>query len=157
MNCTGVFISAATLNSASPALRSKILELIMGAETAVPSSSSDSGIHDDNFVEFSPGQIKTFIDGCSDKTRAALEVMARSPSRQFQLADVASALNVEPSELRGVWGGLTRRTQTVSGDPNAYLIYWAGDPVYNENEEYVDHVGELTEMTYQSLRKAFRL
>jgi len=155
MNNSGIFLSTKTLNSASPAIRSKILELLMGSETAM--QSADDDFHDDHFIEFSPGQVKTFINGCSEKTRNALEIMAKSPSRRFQLADIAVALDVEPSELRGVWGGLTRRTQTVSGDSEGYLVYWVGEGIHDENGEYIDHVGELTEMTYQSLRKAFRL
>uniref|UniRef100_UPI001AEC026F hypothetical protein n=1 Tax=Methylobacterium sp. B1 TaxID=91459 RepID=UPI001AEC026F len=65
-------------------------------------------------------------------------------------------VGVSAPELRGVWGGLTRRTKTITGDPNAYLIDWSkSEAEFDENGTYIDQRGEVTEMTYQSLRKAF--
>ena len=82
-------------------------------------------------------------------------MIADSGSRHFQIADVAKAIGVQPSGLSGVWGGLTRRLKTVTGDSDAYLIDWTkSEPVVDEDDNYVDHTGEVTELTYRSFRKA---
>jgi len=58
--------------------------------------------------------------------------------------------------LRGVWGGLTRRLYTVMGTDDVYLIDWSREAVYDDNGQYVDHTGEVTEMTYRSFRKILK-
>jgi hypothetical protein len=112
-------------------------------------------VEDTHFAELSPGQARDFYAGCGPKTRKAIDVIADSASRRFQLADVAKAIGVEPKDLTGVWGGLTRRLKTITGDSDAYLIDWTkSDPVLDDKENYVDHRGEVTELTYRSFRKA---
>jgi hypothetical protein len=109
---------------------------------------------DEDFAELSLGQAREFYSGCGEKTRKAIEVMARSNTNEFHTSDVAKALGVEPDELRGVWGGLTRRTQTVMNDKDAYLINWQHhDSVWDEDDKLVDHIGVLHELTHQSFRR----
>lgn len=143
----GIFISSEALREAPEHVRRSILDLVLGdgADMLRPAE-SDAGV-----VELSPGQVKAFLEGCSEKTKLALETMARSSSRQFKLNAVAKALDVDADGLKGVWGGLTRRTKTITGDPSAYLIDWI------EDEQLDQWIGELSEMTYQSLRRAFRI
>ena len=169
---TGVFLSRKALMSLQPEVRTAVLDIVFRVPSAprlddgdeqsrdnvsasVPATSSDD---DEGFAELSARQARRFLEGCGTKTHTAVEVMAKSSSRFFQVADIASALGVKAPELRGVWGGLTRRVQTITGDTEAYLISWrASSPVFDEDDKYADQRGELTEMTYQSFRKALGL
>jgi hypothetical protein len=51
--------------------------------------------------------------------------------------------------------GLTRRTRNILNDPGAILICWRRDGIYAEDGEYVDHIGRVSPMTHESLRKYF--
>ena len=170
MNDSGIYISAAIVKSRSPDERAWLFGLLTGDGPAFPSLSGDDAAsqstpaeedqneQDEHFAELSPGQARDYYTGCGEKTKKALEAMAASSSRFFQVADVAKAVGVPAPELRGVWGGLTRRLQTVTGDAAAYLVDWNGsEPEHDENGVYIDQRGELTELTYRSLRKALKL
>lgn len=168
MNDSGIYISAATVKSCSTAERAWLFGLLTGDGPAFPVEQVDKKSpgagaepteeRDEHFAELSPGQARDYYGGCGDKTKKALEAMAASDSRFFQLADVAKSVGVSAKDLRGVWGGLTRRLQTITGDPQAYLIDWTGgEPQHDDDDVYIDQRGELTEMTYRSLRRALKL
>jgi hypothetical protein len=169
---TGVFLSRKALMSLHPEVRAAVLrsvfqegpapetsgdgeaEEIEGEEPAITGQAAD----DEAFAELSPRQARRFYEGCGGKTKAAVEAMAKSESRFFQVRDVAKAVGVTAPELRGVWGGLTRRVKTITNDHESYLVNWAGsEPKHDAEGNYVDQRGELTEMTYQSFRKALSL
>jgi hypothetical protein len=161
MNTSGIFITTDHLKSLPKQQQDFLLGIVSGRTTAsdapveLQSAAHDAEVEDEHFAELSPGQARDFYAGCGPKTRKAIEVIANSPSRHFQIADVAKAIGVRPSELTGVWGGLTRRLKTVTGDSEAYLIDWTkSEPVVDEDDNYVDHTGEVTELTYRSFRKA---
>lgn len=161
MNTSGIFITTDHLKSLPKQEQDFLFGIISGrkigaAEPAASRpSSEDVDVEDEHFAELSPGQARDFYAGCGAKTRKAIDVIADSSSRHFQIADVAKAIGVEPSDLSGVWGGLTRRLKTITGDSDAYLIDWTkSEPVLDEEENYIDHTGEVTEMTYKSFRKA---
>lgn len=160
MNTSGIFITIDHLKSLPKEEQDFLLRIVSGREAGrdalgAEAAARESTVEDEHFAELSPGQARDFYTGCGPKTKKAIDVIADSSSRRFQLADVAKALSVKPSELTGVWGGLTRRVKTVTGDDAAYLIDWTkSDPVCDENDVYVDHTGEVTELTYQSFRKA---
>lgn len=169
---TGVFLSRKALMTLQPEARMAVLAAVFG-EDGIPGleqaddalgappalvAEAQSDMDDESFVEFSPRQARKYIAGLKEKTRPAAEAIARSDSRKFHVKDVATAVGVSAPELRGVWGGLTRRAKTISGDQDAYLVDWSkSEPVYDDNGKYIDQVGEVSEMTYQSLRKAFGL
>jgi hypothetical protein len=170
MDTSGIYISSTRLKSLSLEQRTFVLGLITGDPQApslalhdspalVAPGSADIQVNkDDHFAELSPGQARDFYAGCGEKTKRAVDAIAASPSRMIQVADIAKAVGVEASELRGVWGGLTRRTATVTGDPKAYLFDWhEGTQKYDQEGNYVDQTGEVTELTYSSLRKALKL
>jgi hypothetical protein len=158
MSTSGIIISISELNNWPRPLRNEVLSRVLNDSTGLVeeeiSDSSAQAVADAHFAELSPGQVRDFVAGCAPKTRAALEAMARSETRFFNLKDLAATLKVPHNDLVGVWRGLTRRVRTVTGDPKAYLIYWHGEGVYDDQENYLDHLGELTELTYSSLRKA---
>lgn len=163
---SGLFISAETLEKFPPTLKAQLLGEVFGY--AVPDYSSeatdvqadaDSGSdeYDTRFAELSPGQARDFLIGCGAKTKVAVEVIAKSKSKYFQLADIAKALQVDASQLNGVWGGLTKRTKTITKDKEAYLIHWSGKPVLDAEGNYIDQQGEVTDLTYASFRKALSI
>lgn len=161
MNTSGIFITIDHLKSLPKQQQDWLISIISGREIASVaqaerlSATSESEEEDEHFAELSPGQARDFYAGCGVKTRKAIDVIADSGSRHFQIADVAKAIGVQPSDLSGVWGGLTRRLKTITGDSDAYLIDWTkSEPVLDEEENYIDHTGEVTEMTYNSFRKA---
>lgn len=161
MNTSGIFITTDHLRSLPKQQQDFLFGIISGREPAsyapveLRSATNGSEVEDEHFAELSPGQARDFYAGCGVKTRKAIDVIADSASHRFQIADVAKAIGVEPNELSGVWGGLTRRLKTITGDNDAYLIDWTkSEPVLDHDENYIDHTGEVTEMTYNSFRKA---
>lgn len=170
MSTDGVFISSSTLLRMPNDVREMVIAFVMGHRegpggggaietTSGPGGTAEDGPPDDEgFADLTPRQARRFIDGCGERTRAAVEAIARSDSRYFQVKDVAAAVGVAPHELRGVWGGLTRRVKTVTGDADAYLIDWdRSEPIFDEAGLYVDQRGEVTDLTHKSLRKALKL
>lgn len=163
MNSSGIFITADHIKSLSNDERLFLFSLIGGdqhpqafrLDNAAQNGFTNNQSEDPHFVEFSPSQAREFYAGCNEKTRKAIEVIARSDDRHFQLADVAEAVGVTAPELKGVWSGLTRRSRTVTGDNDAYLIDWAkSEAIYDEDGNYSDQRGEVSEFTYRSFRKA---
>lgn len=132
----------------------EIEAIVFGGNKSVTMRSETT---DDMFVEFSSGQARAFLSGCGPKIKAALMAMVEGEDRFFQLRNVASAVDARADGLIGIWSGITRRTRTITGQPESYMISWTGEQEYNEDGEYVDERGELTQMTYESFRKAFSL
>lgn len=159
MNTGGIYITMEYLKSRPQEDQDFVFDLLRG-QAAVAlrkpvSAAADITItDDDHFAELSPSQAREFYDGCGAKIQKALETIAAGSSRHFQLADIAKVLGVRANELRGVWGGITRRTKTITGDDEGYLIDWvvAGE-VYDDESNYIDQPGALAEMTYRSFRK----
>ena len=161
MNTSGIFITADHVASLPKQEQDFLFGIISGRQGGVTepvtsrSSPQDVDVEDEHFAELSPGQARDFYAGCGAKTRKALEVISDSGDRHFQVADVAKAIGVRANELAGVWGGLTRRLKTITGDADAYLIDWTkSEPVFDDEENYIDQTGEVTELTYRSFRKA---
>jgi len=100
---------------------------------------------------------KLIAEPISPKSTAALKVIAESATPEFHMKDaIAAAPETENYlDLRGAWAGITRRTRKILNDPGADLVWWEGDPIYDDEEKYVDHVGRVSALTHQSLRAAF--
>ena len=111
----------------------------------------------DELTDLSPAQFKKLLDGCKERTKAALRVMVEGPTPAFRVADVAKAVGCAAYELPGVWSGITKRTRTVTGDRKSYLWAWDDDATDDENERYSDQGGSISETTYRSGRRAFSL
>jgi hypothetical protein len=105
---------------------------------------------DEEPADLSTAQAKKFLDRVSDKVRSTIRVIAEADDSGFEMAAVRKALRLgEEEDLRGVWGGITKRTRTVLGDEEAYLIWW--------NELDTDWVGRVSSMTHRSFRKVLGL
>ncbi len=161
----GITLMQPAIDQLSPAARAEIFSII-GLSGEAPQSSNwtpaeesnDDEVspdQDDDFADLSPQQAKKFLEGTSDKSKRALRFMV-SGDRKFKLAGLAKELGVHPTELPGLWSGLTKRTRTITGNKSAYLLYWVDDALVVD-EEYLDQTGYMTRTTYSSFRHAFGL
>jgi hypothetical protein len=67
---------------------------------------------------------------------------------------VGRTVTPSASDLHNVQDGITRRLYTITGENDAYLINWERhEPALDDAENYIDHIGEVSELTYQSYRK----
>jgi hypothetical protein len=91
---------------------------------------------------------RVFLSGCGAKTTKVLRLIVQQKG-SFYLGELERAARASTSGLRGVWTGITKRTRTITGDPDAALIGWKqrGD----------DHEGWLSPATYASLKVIFRI
>ncbi|EIR7372367.1 hypothetical protein LXH42_004297, partial [Salmonella enterica subsp. enterica serovar Poona] len=125
--------------------REEVLALISGDfATGVYEESEDGP------TDLSSLQAEKLVRGLSEKSRSVLKAILESSDGEkgFWCKSIAEELDLEVSELSGVWSGLTRRTRTVSDDSDAYLISWAWD------EERDDYYGTLHPTTYRNCKKA---
>lgn len=150
-----IILSEKSFRSLSTLAQREILSALTGNTLEQSSLSGDflSEI-DENFAQLSPSQVRDLYQGCHERTRKALEIIAKGKKREFHVADIANAIGIKPDELGGVWGGLTKRVRTVTGNKNCTLISWEGhEPQTDSKGTYLDQIGEVTELTYHSLRK----
>jgi len=93
----------------------------------------------------------------SPKSLAVLRVIAEGETPEFHLADAINAAPEATSylDIRGAWSGITRRARKILGDAEADLIWWEGEGIYDDDDNYVDHLGRVSSLTHQSLRAAF--
>ncbi|MER9630985.1 hypothetical protein [Mesorhizobium sp. M0296] len=100
---------------------------------------------------------KLIAEPISAKSTAALRVIAESDTPEFHMKDaIAAAPETENYlDLRGAWSGITRRARKILGDSTADLVWWEGEQIYDDEENYVDHIGRVSSLTHQSLRAAF--
>jgi hypothetical protein len=153
----GIFLSMKSVAGMSPSTRAEILartriELIQASSSHGNNSGNPSENESDEGgpVEFSAPQMRKFLDGCGAKTRKVLEELANLPAR-FKVGDLLKKLNINYSDLRGVLAGLTKRTRTISGDPNASLfasVHWDDDPRKS--------ISELHPRTHEALRRVLK-
>ena len=91
-------------------------------------------------------QARAFLNNCSNSTVTILEEIV-SRDGDFLMSDVSKLTGKSNKQLRGSWGGITKRTRTICGDSEAYLIEWfkTGDG---------DWHGRVSPTTVSSLRVA---
>ena len=147
-----ILLSLSALSGFSPATQSEVMDYIksqLSIEEGAPSAGMEE---EDEPADLSVAQVKKFVERCSDKTRTALRVIAEADASGFTLPMVAKVLGVDldVADLRGVWGGITKRVRTVLDDPEANLIWWVQD----DQNQWIGHVSA---MTHRSMRKAFAL
>lgn len=124
MAAAGILVDFDDLVSFSPACQAELRSYVLtklGANPASPPAACPSpsvGPADLNVAA-----VDLFLQNCSPKSIAVLkQIVARKGS--FLLNDIASAMRVRQGGLGGVWGGLTKRTRTVTGDDDARFVEW---------------------------------
>jgi hypothetical protein len=107
--------------------------------------------------DLSVAQATEFFGGCGPKVQRVIRTIAEGPTRYFQVADLAKAVNTEVTEMAGIWAGITKRTRTILKDRNASLFAWDAMIIYDNNNNYTDQRGWISEMTYRSFRRALNI
>jgi hypothetical protein len=103
----------------------------------------------DDVVDLTPGQIEEFMSGCSEETIAGLKVIAeQGPVIHASLLEGAGIENYGHFQ-----GRVTKRTRTVTGDKDAFLLAWDD---WSEAPNGVGHYA-VTQATFRSLRIYFEL
>ena len=101
----------------------------------------------DEYAELGIQAARAFLQGCSARTREVLAAIVQSGD-SFSLRQLEIDTRAEEGSLRGVWTGLTKRTRTITGDDEAYLIQWS------EQAEDGDYTGRLTPVTLNAFKRA---
>ncbi|MFZ4381146.1 MAG: hypothetical protein ACOYO0_04170 [Sandarakinorhabdus sp.] len=152
---SGIFLSFPAVAGFSRTFRAELAEYVQAQTSATVDTSEDGGpvANDDEEepADLSVAQAKKFLDRVSDKVRTTLRVIAESDNSGFDMARVKEALGVgDDTDLRGVWGGITKRVRTVLGDDEANLIWWT-------QKESGDWIGRVSPMTHRSFSKVLGL
>ena len=168
MTMNGILLSISVFNSLSAPTQQEVLRSIgLGGARATASKDgasiepAPSNLANDQNgegpVELTVAMVRKLTDKLSDKTLTALKIIARSDSPQFHMKDVIAGTSGAKNymDLRGVWSALTRRTRRITGDDDTLLIWWIGEPIDDEDGNYVDHLARISPLTYQSLRTHF--
>lgn len=154
-----LLLSTTTLAGFSEATRLEILEHfsisisdVSTDEDALAALAPDDA---DGPPDLTTGLVRKLTKGVSDKTLSALRAIAKSPTPEFHQKDVLAAVGASGyMEARGVWSAITRRLRSIVGDPDAYLVWWEDEGIY-DGEDYIDHIGRVSPMTHQSLKAHF--
>lgn len=104
------------------------------------------GDDDEELPDLSPSQTKKACESFTDKTKDFIRQIVSFPEDGFRLSDLAERVGVDPSKMRGMWGGITRVTRRLVDNDDVSLFSWTEDP----DGEYR---GRLSPMTYRSFRK----
>lgn len=128
----------------------RLLERRRSKEASARTADEWGTVEESGVANLTARQARTLLDGCSPKIQRALRFIVRQGLRGFEIADLADELGVdlETSDLRGVWAGITKRTRTVTGDSEIYLIHWVGhDSGWR---------GQLSPTSHKALESALR-
>lgn len=77
-------------------------------------------------VRLSDAQVRRFLRGVSTDTRQLIEAIVNLGPR-CTFAEILKTMGIKQaswSSLGGKWAGITKRTRTVTGDPEAELLVW---------------------------------
>lgn len=168
----GLFLSNATLAGLTQRTQREILEhfgVVISAMTQSPvttGSASPQPAHPPANIpvqdgsgppDFTVAMVRRLTKGISKKTLAALRVIAKSDTPEFHMKDVIDAIDDAETymDLRGVWSAITRRSRAILDDFEARLIWWEDEGIYDDDENYLDHIARVSPMTHQSLKAHF--
>lgn len=145
---SGVFLSREDLILLSPSTRAEIIALVSGQFLSGVYKKSEDGP-----ANLSSLQAENLVHGLNEKPRSVLKsiIEGNDGEHGFWCKNVASKIDINVSELSGVWSVLTQRTCAVTDDFEAYLIGWEW------NDERNDYYGKLHPMTYRNCKKAMNL
>lgn len=68
-------------------------------------------------------QARAYLNNCSDATIEILQAIVDRDGDLF-MSDISKLTGKSNMQLRGALGGITKRTRTICGDPEASLIEW---------------------------------
>ena len=141
-----ITLRAETVRLLSPACKAEIAAHL-GFDAAPSTQSLLLDHQDGEHAELGIQAARAFLQGCGEKTTKVLQLIVEA-GETFSLRDLERKMNVEPSGLRGVWAGLTKRVHTITGDPDSFLIFWG------DETEDGDWNARLMPVTREALRRA---
>ena len=103
--------------------RTSLIELAGEGRVAVDAAAMPQDA-DPHYAAFSSAQAREALAAFSAALKAAIREMLADGADGFDMNQLAHRLKRAPSELRGIWTGLTRVTRRVMGDPEGYLLHW---------------------------------
>ncbi|MGE0459161.1 MAG: hypothetical protein AB7O56_13270 [Bauldia sp.] len=142
------------INKMPPSHREAVLrafEFIALKSEATKKDEVEAEEMDTHPVAISERRMKEFVAGISERPRKVLAAIA-SLEPNFRFGDVLKGMGIEEQgwdELRAVWAALTKRTRTVTKNPQAKLIEWDTD-----HEDTADVRGIIHPTTFANLRIA---
>lgn len=77
-----------------------------------------------NATSLSVAQARAYLNNCSDATIEILQAIVDHDG-DLLMSDISKLTGKSNMQLRGALGGLTKRTRTICGDPEATLIEWS--------------------------------
>lgn len=94
----------------------------------------------------SVAQARTYLNNCSEAT---IEILQAFVDRDggLLMSDISRLTGKSNMQLRGALGGITKRTRTICGDPEASLIEWS-------KTSSGDWLGRVSSTTAASFRVA---
>jgi hypothetical protein len=123
MAAAGILVDFDDLVSFSPACQAELRSYVLTKLGANPVPPPVSAPASSGPADLDLAAAEMFLQNCSPKSIAVLkQIVARKGT--FLLNDIASAMRVRQGGLGGVWGGLTKRTRTVTGDDDAKFVDW---------------------------------
>lgn len=139
------------LSNLSPSARAELSAMLFRRRSASdPDNVAEFDFED--VADFTPAMIEKFAERCSEKTMAGLRVFAEhGPKIRADLLNEAGIDNYGQFQ-----GAVTRRTRTVTGDPEAFMFDWDDWTVGENAERGFGHYA-VTARTYSALREYFGL
>lgn len=146
---TGILLSTTVLSRISKAARDEVIEAFLeelnDLEPADAPDEAEGFVSGAAAIDFTSEQAAEFLSRCAHKTRQVLIEILTRPEAGFLISEIAKAMGEkQPGRLRGVWGGLTKRTRTISGLDDAQLFRWT--------KHGPDWHGQLSKTTFASFK-----
>ncbi len=143
-----IVLTESDLSRLKASTRADLMATFIGDLQAFKAEAEDDDYWE-GVVDLTVDQVEKFVAGCSQQTINGLKVIAKhGPKIHASLLDEAGI-----EKYGSFQGGTTKRARTITGDDDAYLITWDN---WHAAEDGIGHY-EVTETTYQSLRKFFDL
>lgn len=100
----------------------------------------------DKTTSLSEAQARVYLNNCSEATIEILHAFVDRDGALF-MSDISRLTGKSNMQLRGALGGITKRTRTICGDPEAWLIEWT-------KTSSGDWLGRISPTTAASFRVA---
>lgn len=97
-------------------------------------------------TSLSLAQARAYLNNCSEATIEILQAIVDRDGGLL-MSDISRLTGKSNMQLRGALGGITKRTRTICGDPEASLIEWS-------KTSTGDWLGRISPITAASFRVA---
>ncbi len=142
-----ITLSPSSVGNLCPECKAMLAGKLGFDQVRAPSGAEPAEEENYEYAELGLQAARAFLLGCNAKTQLALQLIVASGG-SFSIHDLERQMNVGRGSLRGLWGGLTKRIRTITGDPDASLIEWG------DQADDGDYIGRLTPTTHNSFKRA---